>query len=54
MKTLVIGGAGAAGVGVVNRLLEREIDTSILDITAQPYSDFSDMSIPMTFAPRPA
>ena len=46
MRTLVVGGAGAAGIGVVNRLIERDIEVSILDITAHPHSDFADVDIP--------
>ena len=46
MKTLVVGGAGAAGIGVVNRLLEKDVNVSVLDITAQPHSYFEDMNIP--------
>lgn len=46
MKILVVGGAGAAGIGVVNRLMEKDLDVSILDITAHPHSDFADINIP--------
>jgi nucleoside-diphosphate-sugar epimerase len=46
MKTLVVGGAGAAGVGLVKRLIERKEEVSILDITAQPYSEFNCLDIP--------
>lgn len=46
MKILVIGGAGSAGTSLVKRLLEKDMDVSILDIVAKAETEFRDLNIP--------
>ena len=46
MKVLVVGGPRTTGTGIINRMLEKDYDVEILDITAKPYTDFKNVNIP--------